>query len=172
MIRLFAIYTIMLISASAWSQDRFSLTDQGLNPVKIAVSIKGLDEVKLSYKVMEWMQQNNFAIESNINSEEQDKWIQFVSSKENAIQLGKQQHHILLTIKIRFFSEYYVFEPLEIATKLNSKYDMGWKDFDLKNTSNYFKNKKPIKKTKAFVREIPAFLNELYSSLVRHMNSQ
>ncbi len=170
--RFLLVIIAIFISLYGQSQDSFNLTEQGLNPGKVSVSIQGLDDVALYNYVMEWVQQNNFAVDSNINSEEPDKWIQLMSSKENVLKIDKQYHHILLTIKIRLFNEYYVFEPTGIATKRNSKYDMGWKEINIKDTSDYFKNGKPIKKKRAFIKEIPALVNELRSDLAKYLQSK
>ena len=89
--------------------------------------------------------------------------------KSNAIHVGKLYYHMQYTVKISLEKGKYKFEPLKVRSRLNSKYDMGWIDFDLKNGALFFKKGRAIKKTKSYVTDIPAVLNELNANLYNYL---
>ena len=58
-----------------------------------------------------------------------------------------------------------------IQLKINSKYDMGWKNFDLDNCTEFFKKGKVKRKYKTYLKDISKPLNQLYLLLNKYLNN-
>lgn len=149
----------------AYSQNKFVFNENGLTPKYSLSNIDSTTVSELYTKTLYWIKKNYKNPEKVIDSKVKNDVIQFTGLKENAINTDKRYFNLNYTIKISFKKGQYTFEPLSIQTKANSKYDMGWKDFDLKNGSSFFKKGKAIKNTKSYVKVIPALLNDLNNSL-------
>lgn len=163
--RYILVFIAIIFSTVVSSQDKFAYTEKGLKPKYLSFTIGNNSKANLYTKTLNWIKTNYNDINAVIGVNNENNFIQFSSIKENAINLGKQYFHIKYTIKISFEKGNYKFEPLEIQTKLNSKYDMGWQVIDLKDGASFFKKGKVIKKMKSYVTAIPILLNELNGSL-------
>jgi hypothetical protein len=97
--------------------------------------------------------------------------IQFTSIKWNAVNLGDQYYIAEYSVRLSFQDGNYQFEPTTIRLKLNSKYDMGWEEFDLMDGAAYFKKGKVMKKYKSYLSDMTARLNELNLHLIEHLSS-
>jgi len=166
-VRTFIFSLTILWTLGAEGQTKFTFTESGLTPESIITSIENLSATDLHNKTLNWI----ITTYKNPKTEIDNQVILLTGIKENVIQSDKQYFHMQYTIKIVFEKHQYTFEPLTIQTKANSKYDMGWKEIDLKNGAAFFKKGKPIKKTKSYVKDIPEVLNELNSSLYNYLIS-
>ncbi|MBC3759286.1 DUF4468 domain-containing protein [Hyunsoonleella sp. SJ7] len=166
------IITFLIFSNASYTQTRFTFTKNGLTPEHVVVQVDSLSETELYSKTLNWIKATYKNPDKVINSKIENHHIQMTSLKENAIKVDKRHLHLRFTIKISFKTGQYKFEPLSIQTKVNSKYDMGWKPFDLKNGAEFFKNGKVIYKTKSYVEVIPEVLNELNSSFYNYLISE
>lgn len=154
------------------SQNLFSYEEQGLTPASINISLENKSASELYNKTLNWIKKHYKNPEKTIINKTKHEIIEFTGLKENAIISNKRYCHLKYTVKIIFKKDAYIFKPQYIQTKVNSKYDMGWEQFNLKKGTHYFKKGKPIKKTKSYVKEIPKILNQLYTSLHTHLTSQ
>ena len=92
--------------------------------------------------------------------------------KGNAVNLDKQYYNVSYRVLIDFEDGNYSFEPTEIRLKLNSKYDMGWKEFDLNNGAQFLKKGKPIRKYRSYLENLLKVLNELQIDLQAYLKSK
>lgn len=157
---------MLVFSAIGYGQDRFNFEETGLTPTTIVTELKTSGPQDAYRLVSNWIKNNNYDLIDSLHGVS----FQFRFIKENAIQEGKQTYHLRSTLQLTFDKQNYSLTPLYLETKLNSKYDMGWNEIDLKNTSKFFKNGKALKKTKSYVQQIPLALNELYTELKNVLN--
>jgi len=152
---------LFLLAHVAVGQNEFVFNETGLTPKKITVKVNNVSKTELYQQTLMWLQENY----KNSEIQDQNEVITFTETKGNFIQASKNRYHVKYVVKISFEDGQYTLEPLEVFTKLNSKYDMGWKKFDLNDGSSFFKRRKPIKKTKSYVQKIPTLFNELKENL-------
>ena len=145
--------------------------ENGLSPNCLVSHISNRSQAELHNKTLEWInvvsKSQNILIKSNIETD----FISFMGVKENFLNEGKLYLHMKYVIKVSFKNGQYKFEPLEIASKVNSKYDMGWKSVNLKNGSDFFKKGKAIKKTKSYVKKVPEALNNINNILYNYLTT-
>lgn len=153
----------LLASSIIFCQEQFVFTDQGLNPTTISAEFQNMSVYSKSLK---WIKDNSETHKIKVLDSLENEMILFTASKGNAVSLDKQYFNVRYTIRLNFKESHYTFEPTEIDLKLNSKYDMGWKPFNFKDTSQYFKKGKPIKKYRAYLNGISQPLNLLHQQWV------
>ncbi|WP_299114149.1 hypothetical protein [uncultured Winogradskyella sp.] len=156
---------LLVFTTIGFSQDKFDFNEKGLAPEYIIAAIDSIPKNTLYKKTLKWIKStsNNLEIQNKTNT------IQFTGIKDNAVHEGKRYFHIKYTIKISFEEGLYKFKPLKVQLKANSKYDMGWKAFDLKKGDIFFKKGKVIKKFKSYVSDIPKILNDLNANLYNYL---
>ncbi|PRX56461.1 hypothetical protein [Flagellimonas meridianipacifica] len=159
----------MLFVTLGHGQTEFTITADGIYPKAITSEIGAYTTSQLYKKTIDWIEENSETHNLTIDCTAEDISIHISSLKNNAANLEKQYYNATYRVNIRFESGKYTFEPTQIQLKLNSKYDMGWEDFDLNNGSLYFKKGKPLRKYRAYLENIPKVLNELHTELDGHL---
>jgi hypothetical protein len=146
-------------------QEQFVIDENGLTPKYIVSQVEDLTRAELYSNTLKWIEANNefhnIAIASFVESER----ILLTSIKSNAVNLDKQYYNVKYDITLEFDDNSFTFMPSKIQLKLNSKYDMGWKNFSLTSGAQYFKKGKIIRKYKRYLRDLAAKLNELNMQL-------
>lgn len=166
--RLLIVLLIFVFTAMGFGQEKFVFNETGLSPKHIISRVHGSSKTQLFDKALKWIK----ATYKNPDIEVDNQVILLTGIEENAIQANKQYFHLKYKVKVTFEKGQCTFKPISIKTKANSKYDMGWKEIDLKNDSEFFKKGKPIKKTKSYVKMIPEVLNKLNSNLYNYLVSE
>lgn len=155
----------LLMTATVYGQDEFAITANGLAPPFLTSKIDHLTKSQMYEKTLTWIEENEEAYKLSVQGKTENAAIQLTSVKWNAVNLGEKyfiaRHHISLS----FEDDHWKFEPTAIQLKLNSKYDMGWEDFDLTDGTMYFKKGKLIKKYKSYLDDLLAQLNEINMKL-------
>lgn len=159
----------LVLSQTSYGQSEFVFTENGLTPTSINITLENKTKGKLYQKTLTWIQQTFKKPNEVISEQSQNNFIILTDIKPNYINIKKDYYYVKYRVKIQFEKGAYTMEPLEVFTKLNSKYDMGWKPFDLKDGAALFKRGKPIKSTKAYVRKVPTLFNELNESLSKEL---
>ena len=162
----------LLSTLTLYSQEKFSYTAEGLNPNVLTSNIADASQQDLFEKTLAWLKENYPYADVETSKESGNTFIVFTDLKDNLIKVSKRYYNSRYKIKVRFEAGQFSFEPLEFATKQNSKYDMGWTVFDFNNGAEYFKKGKPIKATKSYVKGIPRLFNELMESLREYVGSE
>ena len=157
--------------AISFGQVEFSITKDGITPRSVSSEIDSLSAAQLYLKTMGWIEENSETLNLTIDHIEENSSVQMSFLKGNATNLEKRYYNANYKVKISLEEGGYTFEPIEIRLKLNSKYDMGWKEFDLGNGELYFKKGKPIRKYKPYLEGITKTLNEFYLMLHTHLKS-
>ncbi len=157
-------------SSIAKGQTTFKFSEKGLSPESVTTTIEGLSKTELYNKTLAWIENTYKNADKVIQSKSGDSLINFIHIKDNAVNIDKIYSSIKYSITISFEDGQYKFEPTAIQTKVNSKYDRGWNDFNLKNGETFYKRGKLIKKSKSFVINIPDILNQLYASLNAYLS--
>ena len=164
---------LLVIGQSIFCQNVFKFTENGLTPRQTKFSLNDENSKAMLFeKTIRWVQKNYKNPDKVITEQVENEYIIITSNKPNYINLKKDYYYVKYSIKISFAFGQYTFEPLEVFTKQNSKYNMGWHPFDLKDGSALFKRGKPVKKTKVYVKKIPALFNELNDSLNKELSAQ
>ena len=166
----FFLYITTFITIFSYGQEKFVITENGLSP-KFYISKKGSFSKKELYtKTLNWIEENREKHLLSVSSKKENDVIYLISITENAVSLIKQYFNVKYEIKLSFQDGRYRYEPTKIQLKLNSKYDMGWKDLDLSNDSKFFKNGKVLRKYKTYIGNITTLLNELSQELHTYLN--
>ena len=160
---------LFIFTAIVYSQNKFIYNQNGLVPEYTITNIDSISKTELYKKSLNWIKINYENPDRALKAQVENDYISFTGTYENIVKVDKRYYHIKYTVKISFKNGQYKFEPLEIQSKLNSKYDMGWAHFDLKNGTLFFKNGKIINKSKSYVTEIPVVLNDLNSNLYEYL---
>ena len=160
---------VLLLWTMAYGQQEFIIGADGLAPKSMASAIDQTTTDDLFKKTMAWLVANEKEFKLAIIEERENTTITFSSIKGNAVTLADRYFHAKYDIQVRFEGDQLLFEPTQIQLKVNSKYDMGWKDFDLKDTSTFFKKGKVVRKYKAYLDDLTTPLNNLYRKLHAHL---
>lgn len=160
-----------LLATSAYSQDKFVIKENGLTPKFTILKIDSLAKSELYNKTLKWIEENEKEYKLSVDNKTKNEVIQLYSIKGNAVNLDKQFFNVKYNVSIGFEKEQCKFEPMGIQLKVNSKFDMGWKDFDLTNGAMYFKKGKVIKKYKSYIKDITTQLNELNHNLSAYLKN-
>lgn len=151
----------LLLTVFVYSQDKFIIKENGLAPKFLISKTDSLTKPELYKKTIIWIKENEKKYKLTVDNEIKNEIIHLTSIKGNAVHLNKQYFNAKYKISLRFEDGQYKFEPSEIQLKVNSKYDMGWKKFDLDNCDSFFKKGKVRRKYKPYLKDITALLNEL-----------
>ena len=157
--------SIFLFSLSMMSQAKFEMTANGLSPLVVRIEVFNISEEKLFSKALQWVENNSKKLQLKVNKQVENEELVFESTQNNAVVYDKQYNHVKSTIQIRFTDNAVMFEPIFIQRKINSKYDMGWKDVDLKNSGKYFKRGKVVRKYRNYIKDLLRHLNIVMESL-------
>ncbi|WP_282042681.1 hypothetical protein [Winogradskyella flava] len=158
-------FLVLVFTTIAYCQDAFVFNENGITPGHIISKVDSAPKAALYSKTLQWIKNTDAVVDVYAEND----FIQLIGTTTNAINEGKRYFHMKYVIKISFENETYKFELLEIQLKANSKYDMGWMDFNLKDGSPFFKKGKVIKKLRSYVIDIPKILNELNTNLYNHL---
>lgn len=162
---------LCLIAQASFCQNVFSFAENGLTPKEVNHSLSDEQSKALLFKkTMGWIQKNEKSSKLVVIDQVENEYITISLVKPNYINVKKDYYYVKYIAKISFSFGQYKFEPLEVFTKLNSKYDMGWQPFDLNDGASFFKRGKPVKRTKVYVQKIPAVFNTLNDSLNKELN--
>jgi hypothetical protein len=151
----------LLVTAFIHSQVQFTMKENGLTPKFSTSTTDASTNNELYKKTLTWMKANEKTYNLSLDNKIENEVIDITSIKGNALSLNKQYFNVKYKIRISFEKEQYRFEPLEIQLKVNSKYDMGWKDFDLNNGALYYKKGKVIRKYRSYIQDLTVLLNEI-----------
>ena len=163
------ILLLLFISQVALGQDVFTFTESGLTPKDNTIKVEGMAEGQLYQKTLQWIQANFEDPAKVITDKKASEYITITDVKPNYLNVRKDYFYVRYSVKIRFEGGQYSLEPVEVSTKVNSKYDMGWQKLDLQDGTKFFKRGKAIKATKSYVDKIPSLFNELNASLAKAM---
>jgi len=145
------------------------ITANGLRPKLITSRVSSLTPSEVYEKTLRWIKDNEEKYDLSVEEKVENEAIHLTSIKSNAVTLKEQYFYAKYSISISFENEQYKFEPTKIQLKLNSKYDMGWKDFDLNDGSMFYKKGKPIRKYKAYINDLVTQLNEIHIRLGEYL---
>lgn len=147
------------------SQNQFMIQEDGLTPTTITSEIKELKQNVLFEKTLNWIDKNAESNNLVVEDSTLHKSIRISFIKGNAITLEKQYFNAKYEVLINFDNGSYSFEPTKIQLKLNSKYDMGWKDFNLRNGMEFYKKGRPKRKYKSYLKNLVAPLNKVHQDI-------
>jgi hypothetical protein len=162
--RVFIVF-LLIISQAVLCQNKFSFTENGLAPSQITTKVNGYTKTELQELTLSWIRERLKYSTAKVDGE----FIILTVVKGNFIEVKKSYYNVKYSAKISFDKGRFTLEPMDVFTKLNSKYDMGWQPFDLKDGSAFFKRGKPIKKTKVYLKKIPELFNKLNADLLRFL---
>ena len=162
----------LLWTTLSYGQIEFVIAVDGLSPKILSAEMSAFNSSQMYTKTMGWIEENSETYNLSMEHAVENAYIQISFLKGNAATLDKQYYNIGNKAKISFEDGKYTFEPTEIRLKLNSKYDMGWTNFDLNDASLYFKKGKPLRKYKSYLENIPKALNELQMNLLSYLKSE
>jgi len=172
MSRVFVI-VLLLVTQGVFCQSAFSFNENGLTPKETDFFVGDQNTKDVLYKkTLKWFQEEYGNSKNVVSEQVENEYVVITLIKPNYINVKKDYYYVKYSMKISFAFGQCTFEPIEVFTKLNSKYDMGWQAFDLSDGTAFFKRGKPIKKTKVYVEKIPALFNELNESLFKELNSK
>ncbi|MEM9075809.1 MAG: hypothetical protein AAGC43_02175 [Bacteroidota bacterium] len=155
----------------SYGQTEFAITESGLSPKYISAEMNAFTASQLYTKTMGWIAENSKKYKLSVDQTNENVSVHLSYVKGNAVILDKQYYNVDYKVKIHFGDGKYSFEPAEIRLKLNSKYDMGWKDFDLTDGASYFKKGKPLRKYRSYIENLTKALNEVQLDLFTHLKS-
>lgn len=156
---------ILFLTGVTEGQETFIILENGLAPKSINTEIKNLDKEKLFNNTIQWIEARKSDYNLTVENSLPNEMVQFTSFKGNAVTLGKQYFNLRYTVTVKFNDGNYIFTPTKIELKVNSKYDMGWKDFNLNTGAMFYKRGKVIRKYKKYLQDLTSALNELHSKL-------
>ncbi len=161
----------ILLTTVVYCQDEFIMEEIGLTPKFSTSKIDSLTKSELYKKTLTWIEENEKKYKLSVDNKIENEVIHLSSIKGNAVNLDNQYFNVKYKISIVFEKDNYKFEPTEINLKVNSKFDMGWKDFNLTNGAMFFKRGKVIRKYKSYLKDIMALLNELNIQLNSYLKN-
>ena len=163
--------SLVLLSILVHGQEQFTIQSGGLTP-KLLTFPTNQTPNELYQATLAWAEENKEGFKLTIISTAEGEEIQLSSVKGNAVTQSDRYFHAKYDILILLTDGQYTFQPTQIQLKVNSKYDMGWKHFDLQDTSEYFKKGKVVRKYKDYLEDLVAPLNQLHSELTAHLKSR
>lgn len=166
--RSLAVSIYIAFSLFGFGQTPFIFTEDGLSPDSLVREVKGSSVDSLKQKALDWVN-TSLSKDNVVFALNHDNTIELTGISYDVITADKQSYHVKYTIKLSFKNGLYQFQPVSLQTKMNSKYDMGWKDFSLKDGSTFFRRGKVIKKLKSYVEAIPLLLNTINANLYNHL---
>ncbi|WP_370390915.1 DUF4468 domain-containing protein [uncultured Winogradskyella sp.] len=150
-------------------QDQFTIDELGLSPKSITTTIEQSSKQELYSKTLAWLKGRNESHNLSVEDKSDSHTINFTFIKGNAVSLDKQYYKAKYHVTLNFIDGSYTFKPTKIELKLNSKYDMGWKEFNLNTGAMFYRRGKVIRKYKRYLRDLTAPLNEFRNQLHAHL---
>ncbi|MEM9361692.1 MAG: hypothetical protein AAGA43_03605 [Bacteroidota bacterium] len=166
------LYICILSTTLGFGQVEFSITEAGMTPESVSSKMGDFTVKELYSKTLSWIKENSETHNLTIDHTVENASIHISFLKGNATNLDKRYYNANYIVNLSFGKEQFTFEPIGIRLKLNSKYDMGWKEFDLSNGAPYFKKGKAIRKYKSYLEGITKSLNAFYLMLHIHLKSE
>lgn len=164
-------FLFVILSIQAYSQQEFSFAIDGISPTFLGLNLGDKDTKSAYQSALEWLKNNADTYQISVVNKKPTSLLEFTSVKNNAVNLDKQYFHAEYHFSMVFEKNQMRLTPKKIRLKLNSKYDMGWKDFDLSTGSQYFKKKnKPIRKYKSYLNDLVNPMNNLAQKLANALN--
>lgn len=155
---------LALISQFVMSQTQFEFSENGLTPKFLYIQLDGKSAAEINESAKKWFIANSKNFNLDVVKSEENK-IEFTTTKNNGTNLDKQYFHIKYEIELRFEENNLKFIPKSIQLKLNSKYDMGWKDFDLSEGYTFYKRGKLVRKYRDYISSIMLEMNRVYDDI-------
>ena len=150
-------------------QEQFRIEEVGLSPKSITTIIKQYSNQELYSKALAWLKGRNESHNLSIIDKSDSQAINFTFIRGNAVSLDKQYYKAKYHVTLNFIDGSYIFKPTKIELKLNSKYDMGWKEFNLNTGAMFYRRGKLIGKYKRYLRDLTAPLNQFHNQLHAHL---
>ena len=160
----YRIALFLFISLPFLSYGQFSISEKGLSPKFKELQIENKLDSLLFANTIQWIEKNKEAFNLKLLKSDSNKQIEFSSIKNNGTSLDKQYFHVKYEIELIFEDGNIKFTPKSIQLKLNSKYDMGWKDFDLTDGYSFYKRGKVIRKYRKYLSDITDHLNLVFTT--------
>ena len=154
---------VCFLSFQLMGQEVFKFSEKGLSPKFKEIQIEKSDSL-LFANTIQWIENNKETFNLKLVKRDSKKQIEFSSVNNNGTSLDKQYFHVKYAIELIFKDGNIKFTPKSIELKLNSKYDMGWKDFDISDGYSFFKRGKVIRKYRKYLSDITDHLNSVFSS--------
>jgi hypothetical protein len=151
-------------------QEQFVINDLGLSPKSMTTTFEQYSKQELYSKTIAWLEDKNESYNLSIEDKSDSQAINFTFIKSNAVNMDKQYYNARYHVTLNFQDGSYVFKPTKIELKLNSKYDMGWKNFNLNTGAMFYRRGKVIRKYKRYLIDLTAPLNEFHNQLHAHLN--
>ena len=148
------------------------MTESGITPTSLTTPIGQQTRSMLYSSIFSWLETHQKPNKLGIVDTTSNEFIQIWCIKGNAVSLHDMYYHAKYDITLRFADGQFTFEPTRIQLKINSKYDMGWKEVELSEPTSYFKKGKVIRKYKAYLEGMITPLNELHAGFVEYLVSQ
>ena len=168
----FLLLGLLLVCKFTFAQTEFSITSEGLSPELIRLELPGASREELFQKTNQWIQKNQIDFKLSIEEQEDLKEIVFSSIKNNGVNLGERYFHAKYQVNVLFEDEMVIFSPTQVQLKVNSKYDMGWEDFDMKSPDEFFKKGKVLRKYKDYIEDLVMHLNALAANYATDLRSE
>ena len=128
---------VCFLSFQLIGQEIFEFSEKGLSPKFTEIQIEKSDSLLFANSI-QWIENNKEAFNLKLIKSDSNKQIEFSSVKNNGTSLDKQYFHVKYVIDLIFEDGKIKFMPKSIQLKLNSKYDMGWKDFDISDGYSFY----------------------------------
>ncbi len=161
---------LFFLARPAVAQEQFAIEATGLMPKSIRFQIpSGDSSQQLFQQTLDWIKANEKTYKLTLEETGLGTEMVLTHIKNNAVNLGDRYFHAKYDTKIQFEGSQILFEPIKIQLKVNSKYDMGWNDFDLSSGVEFFKKDKPIKKYRTYLNDLVAPINALHQALVSYL---
>lgn len=155
---------VWFLSFQLMGQEVFEFSEQGLSPKFKELQLENKSDSLLVANAIQWIENNKEAFNLKRIKSVSNKQIEFSSVKNNGTSLDKQYFHVKYGIELVFEDGKIKFTPKSIQLKLNSKYDMGWKDFDINDGYSFYKRGKVIRKYRKYLSDITDHLNSLFTT--------
>lgn len=162
----------LFITTLIHGQPEFMMTENGLKPEFITTEISPFTQADLYKKTLRWIEETASDYTTSILGKTDNELIDVAFVKGNVAVLDKQYFNARYAICISFKEGQYEFRPTKLELKLNSKYDMGWKIFDLSNSVQYYKKGKIRRKYKAYLKDLTSILNTLNNNLGAYLKQK
>ncbi len=162
---------ILIILLSNWSvisQSSFNIDKNGLSPKSIEINSTSQNSGTLYSKINHWFSTKDDRFKRSKLESIGDSIISFTSTKSDVRLRKDKAYYVRYNISLKINDPELLFSVNKIDLKQNSRFDMGWKELDLKKPNEFFKNNKGNKK--AFLKAISQNLNELFQSLNSFLN--
>lgn len=166
--KIFALFILLLSTTVASGQEQFAIDEQGLNPKSISSKFNPDSKEQLYEKILTWLEKTE-EHKIDLGKTVINKEIHFDLFKGNAVNLADRYYNAKYAIQINCEDGNYTIQPTEIFLKVNSKYDMGWKEFSISDASEFFKKGKVIRKYKAYLQDLTTPLNDFQNALQSHL---